>query len=51
MFFFSCVKVRQICHIALKQDHEFVNCVQEGSGETHQKVKLYLLNSFKWTAI
>ncbi|KAL0874706.1 hypothetical protein Bca101_024411 [Brassica carinata] len=31
-------EVRQICHVALKQDHEFVNCVQEGSDETHQKV-------------
>ena len=37
------VKVRQICHVALKRDHEFINCVQEGSGETHQKVKDFSL--------
>ncbi|CAH8281649.1 unnamed protein product [Eruca vesicaria subsp. sativa] len=38
--------VRQICHVALKQDHEFVNCVQEGSGETHQKVsQMYMIAS------
>ncbi|CAH8281876.1 unnamed protein product [Eruca vesicaria subsp. sativa] len=43
---FSGVKVRQICHIALKRDHEFINCVQEGSGETHQKVKqMYMIAS------
>ncbi|KAF2560638.1 hypothetical protein F2Q70_00014135 [Brassica cretica] len=34
-------EVRQICHVALKQDHEFVNCVQEGSDETHQKVIIF----------
>lgn len=31
--------VRQICHIALKRDHEFINTVQEGSGETHAQVR------------
>ncbi|WZY74579.1 hypothetical protein YC2023_020963 [Brassica napus] len=40
-------EVRQICHVALKQDHEFVNCVQEGSDETHQKVKVFSLSSFE----
>lgn len=34
----SGVKVRQICHIALKRDHEYVNTVEEGSEETHAKV-------------
>ncbi|KAF3535579.1 hypothetical protein F2Q69_00018579 [Brassica cretica] len=34
-------EVRQICHVALKQDHEFVNCVQEGSDETHLKVIIF----------
>ncbi|CAF1881330.1 unnamed protein product [Brassica napus] len=39
-------EVRQICHVALKQDHEFVNCVQEGSDETHQKVtQMYMIAS------
>ncbi|CAA7034919.1 unnamed protein product [Microthlaspi erraticum] len=32
-------EVRQICLIALRRDHEFVNCVHEGTGETHQQVK------------
>ncbi|GAV70822.1 DEAD domain-containing protein/Helicase_C domain-containing protein [Cephalotus follicularis] len=31
-------EVRQICHIALKRDHEFINTVHEGSGETHSQV-------------
>ncbi|WOG86816.1 hypothetical protein DCAR_0206034 [Daucus carota subsp. sativus] len=31
-------EVRQICHIALKRDHEYVNTVEEGSEETHAKV-------------
>ncbi|VVB13749.1 unnamed protein product [Arabis nemorensis] len=31
-------EVRQICDIAMKPDHEFINCVQEGTDETHQKV-------------
>ncbi|GAB2291097.1 hypothetical protein Dimus_025352 [Dionaea muscipula] len=30
--------VRQICHIALKRDHEFINAVQEGSEDTHSQV-------------
>ena len=47
IFFFLGAKVRQICHVALKQDHEFVNCVQEGSDETHQKVKVCSLSSFE----
>ncbi|XP_010423044.1 PREDICTED: DEAD-box ATP-dependent RNA helicase 25-like [Camelina sativa] len=39
-------EVRQICHVALKPDHEFVNCVQEGAGETHQKVtQMYMIAS------
>lgn len=33
------VKVRQICLVALKRDHEFVNCVHEGTIETHQQVR------------
>ncbi|KAK3037304.1 hypothetical protein RJ639_032066 [Escallonia herrerae] len=32
-------EVRQICHIALKRDHEFINTVQEGSEETHSQVR------------
>ncbi|CAO2821235.1 unnamed protein product [Amaranthus hypochondriacus] len=32
-------EVRQISHIALKRDHEYVNTVQEGSEETHAKVR------------
>ncbi|XP_031278920.1 DEAD-box ATP-dependent RNA helicase 31-like [Pistacia vera] len=32
-------EVRQICHVALKRDHEFINTVQEGSEETHSQVK------------
>lgn len=35
---YSVMKVRQICHIALKRDHEYVNTVEEGSEETHAKV-------------
>lgn len=35
------VKVRQVCHIALRRDHEFVNTVQEGSEETHSQVIVY----------
>ncbi|KAF5201124.1 Dead-box atp-dependent rna helicase [Thalictrum thalictroides] len=31
--------VRQICHIALKRDHEFINTVEEGSEETHALVR------------
>ncbi|KAH6779970.1 P-loop containing nucleoside triphosphate hydrolases superfamily protein [Perilla frutescens var. hirtella] len=32
-------EVRQICHIALKRDHEFINTVQEGSEDTHSQVR------------
>ncbi|KAJ7951291.1 putative Dead box ATP-dependent RNA helicase [Quillaja saponaria] len=32
-------EVRQICHIALKRDHEFINTVQEGGEETHSQVR------------
>lgn len=32
-------EVRQICHIALKRDHEYINTVQEGSEETHAQVR------------
>ncbi|KAL9251620.1 DEAD-box ATP-dependent RNA helicase 31-like protein [Drosera capensis] len=31
--------VRQICHIALKRDHEFINAVQDGSEDTHSQVR------------
>ncbi|OMO64293.1 hypothetical protein CCACVL1_21871 [Corchorus capsularis] len=32
-------EVRQICHIALRRDHEFINTVQEGTEETHSQVR------------
>ncbi|KAK6158866.1 hypothetical protein DH2020_006180 [Rehmannia glutinosa] len=32
-------EVRQICHIALKRDHEFINTVEEGSEDTHSQVR------------
>ncbi|XP_024007054.1 DEAD-box ATP-dependent RNA helicase 31 [Eutrema salsugineum] len=32
-------EVRQICLVALRRDHEFINCVHEGTGETHQQVR------------
>ncbi|XP_072984090.1 DEAD-box ATP-dependent RNA helicase 31-like [Typha latifolia] len=32
-------EVRQICHIAMKRDLEFINTVEEGSEETHSQVK------------
>ncbi|KAL4204193.1 hypothetical protein AMTRI_Chr01g130910 [Amborella trichopoda] len=32
-------EVRQICHIALRRDHEFINTVEEGSEETHSQVR------------
>ncbi|KAF5733522.1 P-loop containing nucleoside triphosphate hydrolases superfamily protein [Tripterygium wilfordii] len=32
-------EVRQICHIALKRDHEFINAVEEGSEDTHSQVR------------
>lgn len=38
----SCMKVRQICHIALKRDHEFINTVEEGSEETHAQVSFLM---------
>ncbi|KAM7275613.1 hypothetical protein ACFE04_017479 [Oxalis oulophora] len=31
-------EVRQISHIALKRDHEYINTVEEGSEETHAQV-------------
>ncbi|CAL0307956.1 unnamed protein product [Lupinus luteus] len=31
-------EVRQICHIALRRDHKYINTVQEGSEETHSRV-------------
>ena len=40
------VKVRQICHIALKRDHEYINTVREGSEETHTQV-CYLYACFE----
>lgn len=35
------MKVRQVCHIALRRDHEFINTVQEGTEETHSQVIAY----------
>ncbi|GFY90245.1 P-loop containing nucleoside triphosphate hydrolases superfamily protein [Actinidia rufa] len=32
-------EVRQICHMALKRDHEFIDIVGEGSEETHTQVR------------
>ncbi|CAH1447820.1 unnamed protein product [Lactuca virosa] len=32
-------EVRQICHIALKRDHEYINAVEEGAEETHTQVQ------------
>ncbi|KAE8697264.1 DEAD-box ATP-dependent RNA helicase 31 [Hibiscus syriacus] len=32
-------EVHQICHIALRRDHEFINAVQEGTGDTHSQVR------------
>ncbi|KAL2924775.1 DEAD-box ATP-dependent RNA helicase 31 [Bienertia sinuspersici] len=32
-------EVRQISHVALKRDHEFISTVEEGSEETHAKVR------------
>ncbi|KAB5527195.1 hypothetical protein DKX38_021042 [Salix brachista] len=32
-------EVRQICHAALKRDHEFINTVEEGTEDTHSKVR------------
>ncbi|CAK7348733.1 unnamed protein product [Dovyalis caffra] len=36
-------EVRQICHVALKRDHEFINTVEEGTEDTHSKVRQMLL--------
>ncbi|GMN42934.1 hypothetical protein TIFTF001_012133 [Ficus carica] len=37
-------EVRQVCHIALKRDHEFINTVQQGSEDTHSQVRqMYLV--------
>lgn len=37
-------QVRQVCHIALKRDHEFINTVQGGSEDTHSQVRqMYLV--------
>ncbi|TYI00082.1 hypothetical protein ES332_A11G109500v1 [Gossypium tomentosum] len=32
-------EVHQICHIALRRDHEFINTVQEGTEDTHSLVR------------
>uniref|UniRef100_A0A0A0K511 ATP-dependent RNA helicase n=1 Tax=Cucumis sativus TaxID=3659 RepID=A0A0A0K511_CUCSA len=32
-------EVRQISHIALRRDHEFVNTIEEGSEDTHAQVR------------
>lgn len=40
---FIVLKVRQVCNIALRRDHEFINTVQEGSEETHSQVIVYSL--------
>ncbi|EPS74101.1 hypothetical protein M569_00652, partial [Genlisea aurea] len=32
-------EVRQICHIALRRDHEFINTVKEGTEDTHSQVR------------
>ncbi|KAI5398919.1 DEAD-box ATP-dependent RNA helicase 26, variant 3, partial [Lathyrus oleraceus] len=31
--------VRQVCHIAMKRDFEYINTVQEGSEDTHSQVR------------
>jgi ATP-dependent RNA helicase MSS116 len=36
------MKVRQICHAALKRDHEFINTVEEGTEDTHSKVGFFV---------
>ncbi|XP_073007344.1 DEAD-box ATP-dependent RNA helicase 31-like [Typha latifolia] len=37
-------EVRQICHVAMKKDHELINTVEEGSEETHSQVRqMYLI--------
>ena len=32
------MKVRQVCHIALKRDHEFIDTVRGDTEETHSQV-------------
>ncbi|XP_008791429.2 DEAD-box ATP-dependent RNA helicase 31-like [Phoenix dactylifera] len=32
-------EVRQICHIAMESDYEFINTVEEGTEETHSQVR------------
>ncbi|KAI5419648.1 DEAD-box ATP-dependent RNA helicase 26 [Lathyrus oleraceus] len=32
-------EVRQVCHIAMKRDFEYINTVQEGSEDTHSQVR------------
>ncbi|XVF33184.1 hypothetical protein REPUB_Repub17cG0146700 [Reevesia pubescens] len=41
LFFSATVpeEVHQICHIALRRDHEFINTVQEGTEETNSLVR------------
>ncbi|XWS76887.1 hypothetical protein CRYUN_Cryun01aG0216500 [Craigia yunnanensis] len=41
LFFSATVpeEVHQICHIALRIDHEFINTVEEGTEETHSVVR------------
>ncbi|KAK8630931.1 hypothetical protein V6N13_079701 [Hibiscus sabdariffa] len=41
LFFSATVpeEVHQICHIALRKDHEFISTVQEGSEETNSQVR------------
>ncbi|KAJ3704129.1 hypothetical protein LUZ61_007834 [Rhynchospora tenuis] len=37
-------EVRQICHVAMRKDHEFVSTVEEGTEETHAQVRqMYLI--------
>lgn len=38
MFILLTMKVRQVCHIALKRDHEFIDTVRGDSEETHSQV-------------
>ena len=37
----SDVKVHQICHIALKRDHKYINTVEQGSEEAHTQVRFF----------
>ncbi|XVE73723.1 hypothetical protein DITRI_Ditri11bG0141600 [Diplodiscus trichospermus] len=41
LFFSATVpeEVHQICHIALRRDHEFINIVEDSTEETHSQVK------------